>query len=30
MTTCDEIDAEIVRILTEKFAWEQQRAGKIG
>ena len=26
IATCDEIDAEIVRVLTEKFAWEQQRA----
>jgi hypothetical protein len=24
--TCDEIDAEIVRVLTEKFSWEQHRA----
>jgi putative PIN family toxin of toxin-antitoxin system len=23
---CDEIDAEIVRVLTEKFSWEQPRA----
>ena len=22
---CDEIDAEIVRVLTEKFSWEQRR-----
>lgn len=27
IATCDEIDAEIVRVLTEKFSWEQQRAG---
>ena len=26
IATCDEIDAEIVRILTEKFSWEQHRA----
>jgi len=26
IATCDEIDAEIVRVLTEKFSWEQQRA----
>lgn len=26
MATCDEIDAEIVRALTEKFSWEQHRA----
>jgi uncharacterized protein len=26
IATCDEIDAEIVRVLTEKFFWEQQRA----
>jgi putative PIN family toxin of toxin-antitoxin system len=26
IATCDEIDAEIVRVLTEKFAWEQNRA----
>ena len=26
IATCDEIDAEIVRVLTEKFAWEQHRA----
>jgi len=24
--TCDEIDAEIVRVLTEKFSWEEHRA----
>ena len=26
IATCDEIDAEIVRVLTEKFSWEQPRA----
>lgn len=26
IATCDEIDAEIVRVLTEKFAWERHRA----
>lgn len=26
IATCDEIDAEIVRILTEKFSWEERRA----
>jgi len=26
IATCDEIDAEIVRVLTEKFSWEQHRA----
>jgi len=26
IATCDEIDAEIVRVLTEKFSWEQSRA----
>ena len=26
IASCDEIDAEIVRVLTEKFSWEQQRA----
>ncbi len=26
IATCDEIDAEIVRILTEKFSWEKHRA----
>jgi uncharacterized protein len=26
ISTCDEIDAEIVRVLTEKFSWEQHRA----
>ena len=26
IATCDEIDAEIVRVLTEKFSWEQNRA----
>ena len=26
MVTCDEIDAEIVRVLTEKFSWERHRA----
>ena len=26
IATCDEIDAEIVRVLTEKFSWEQLRA----
>ena len=26
IATCDEIDAEIVRVLTEKFSWEQERA----
>ncbi len=26
IATCDEIDAEILRVLTEKFAWEQRRA----
>jgi len=26
IATCDEIDAEIVRVLTEKFPWEKQRA----
>ena len=25
IATCDEIDAEIVRVLTEKFSWEQHR-----
>jgi len=27
IATCDEVDAEIVRVLTEKFFWEQSRAG---
>ena len=26
IATCDEIDAEIVRVLTEKFSWNQHRA----
>jgi uncharacterized protein len=26
IATCDEIDAEIVRVLTEKFSWEQPQA----
>ena len=26
IATCDEIDTEIVRVLTEKFSWEQRRA----
>jgi len=26
IATCDEMDAEIVRVLTEKFSWEQPRA----
>jgi uncharacterized protein len=26
IATCDEIDAEIARVLTEKFSWEQHRA----
>jgi uncharacterized protein len=26
IATCDEIDAEIVRVLTKKFSWEQHRA----
>jgi uncharacterized protein len=26
IATCDEIDAEIVRVLTEKISWEQSRA----
>ena len=26
IATCDEMDAEIVRVLTEKFSWEQRRA----
>jgi putative PIN family toxin of toxin-antitoxin system len=26
IATCDEVDAEIVRVLTEKFSWERQRA----
>jgi putative PIN family toxin of toxin-antitoxin system len=26
IATCDEIEAEIVRVLTEKFSWEQHRA----
>lgn len=26
IATCDEIDSEIVRVLTEKFSWEQRRA----
>jgi predicted nucleic acid-binding protein len=26
IATCDEVDAEIVRVLTEKFSWEQPRA----
>ncbi len=26
IATCDEIDAEILRVLTEKFSWEQRRA----
>jgi putative PIN family toxin of toxin-antitoxin system len=26
IATCDAIDAEIVRVLTEKFSWEQRRA----
>jgi len=25
IASCDEINAEIVRVLTEKFSWEQQR-----
>jgi putative PIN family toxin of toxin-antitoxin system len=29
ITTCDEIDAEIVRVLTEKFSWEQTRATSV-
>ena len=28
IAACDEIEAEIVRVLTEKFSWE--RAGQIG
>ncbi|HEY1806316.1 MAG TPA: putative toxin-antitoxin system toxin component, PIN family [Terracidiphilus sp.] len=26
IATCEEIEAEIVRVLTEKFSWEQRRA----
>jgi uncharacterized protein len=26
IATCEEIDAEIVRVLTEKFSWEQRQA----
>ena len=26
IATCDEIDAEIVRVLTQKFSWEQQQS----
>ncbi len=26
IATCDEMEAEIVRVLTEKFSWEQLRA----
>jgi putative PIN family toxin of toxin-antitoxin system len=26
IATCDEIDAEILRVLTDKFSWEQHRA----
>jgi uncharacterized protein len=26
IATCNETDAEIVRVLTEKFSWEQHRA----
>jgi putative PIN family toxin of toxin-antitoxin system len=26
IATCDEIDGEIVRVLTEKFSWELHRA----
>jgi uncharacterized protein len=26
IATCDELDAEIMRVLTEKFSWEQHRA----
>ena len=26
IATCDEIDAEIVRVLTERFFWEHHRA----
>ena len=26
IATCNEMDAEIVRVLTEKFSWEQNRA----
>lgn len=26
IATCDEIESEIVRVLTEKFCWERQRA----
>ena len=26
IATCDEIDAEVVRVLTGKFSWEQHRA----
>jgi uncharacterized protein len=26
IATCDEIDAEILRVLTEKFSWEHYRA----
>ena len=26
IATCDEIDGEIARVLTEKFSWEQHRA----
>ena len=26
IATCDEMEAEIVRVLTEKFSWEQPRA----
>jgi len=26
IATCDEIDAKIIRVLTEKFSWEQHRA----
>ena len=26
IATCNEIDAEVIRVLTEKFSWEQHRA----
>jgi predicted nucleic acid-binding protein len=26
IAACDEVDAEIVRVLTKKFSWEQHRA----
>ena len=26
IATCNEMDAEIVRVLTERFSWEQHRA----